>query len=894
MQKIYIVDASGYLYSSYFAIRNMTNGKGESTNALFGFIRSILKLIKDFQPDHLVAVFDGPNNAKARLAIYSEYKAHRQEMPPDLRYQIGWARDFCQLMGIPLLNVPEVEADDTMGSIAKWAESKSAKTFICSSDKDLYQLVSDHVSMLNTRKDNLIVDSTGVEELFGVPPQQIVDLLSMTGDASDNVPGLPGIGSKTAAALLKQFGSLENMLAHPEQISSAKRRESIVANADKALLSKRLVTLDLNVAIPADENFYQLKPPQLAQLKELYASMNFSSLLRELEAAHAGTEAAPEQSSETAVHTDYTLVDDEEGLQALIVHLSQQPHISFDTETTSLQPLQAELVGIGFCAQAGQAWYVPANGKLGLTRMLEALKPLFENPALAFYGHNVKYDCHVLANYGIHPANLCFDTIIASYLLNSHNRQHSLEALALQYFGKVTTPITDLIGKGKSEISMRAVPIEKVCLYCCEDADYTCRLKSVLEKELAERGLTQLMQALELPLLKVLAKMERHGIFLDIPLLQELSKEVNACIEDVQQRIFALAGESFNLNSPKQLSHILQHKMNIVLPKKTATGFSTNADVLESLKENHPIAHELLEYRTLEKLRSTYLENLPQVVNPQTQRIHCTFNQSVAATGRLSCQDPNLQNIPTRTIIGSKIREAFRPQHADWTYLAADYSQIELRLLAHFSEDPHLIQAFKEEADIHVHTAATIFNIPLSEVTKEQRYRAKAVNFGILYGQQAFGLAKELRIDIKEAAAFIDLYFQRYPRVKEYIEYSKQLARETGKAVTYLGRERLIPEINSKNVPLKLVAERLAVNTPIQGTAADLIKLAMLKIDQELTARQLQGYMILQIHDELIFEIPNHETDIFVPLVKAGMEGVFSLKVPLIVDIALGKNWKEC
>jgi DNA polymerase-1 len=814
-------------------------------------------------------------------------------MPEDLRYQITSAKEFCQLAGIPFLNIPEVEADDAMGSIAKWAESTSITTYLCSSDKDLYQLVNDKILMLNTRKDNLIIGCAEVEEIFGVPPRLIVDLLSMTGDSSDNVPGIPGIGGKTAAALLNQFGSLDSLLANPSQINGDKKRDSILAHVDMALLSKRLVTLDLAVDIPRIDSFYKRLTPSFNELKEFYSSMSFHTLMREMETARAIDGPVPEQITEK-VENEYLLIDDEIGLQNLLQFLSSQKEICFDTETTSIQSLQAEIVGIGFCIHPGKAWYIPTNGSLSRSHVLQAIKPLFENAQIGFYGHNVKYDYHILANYGIYVANICFDTIIASYLLNSHNRQHSLETLALQYFSKVTIPITALIGKGKNEVSMMDVPIKNVCEYCCEDVDYTCRLKKILEDQLDERGLTSLMQTIELPLLEVLVKMERYGIFLDIPCLQALSKDIYNCIDEVQQKIYALAGETFNLNSPKQLSHILQHKLNIVLPKKTATGFSTNAEVLESIKEQHPIAEALLEYRTLEKLRSTYLENLPIDVNPKTKRIHCTFNQSVAATGRLSCQDPNLQNIPTRTTIGSKIREAFRPQLEGWTYLAADYSQIELRLLAHFSEDPNLIQAFKNGEDIHAHTAAIIFNIPLSNVTKEQRDRSKAVNFGILYGQQAFGLAKELRIDIKEAAAFIEMYFKRFPHVKNYIEQSKQIARETGKAITYSGRQRLIPEINSKNVPLKMLAERLAVNTPIQGTAADLIKLAMLKINKELVNKKLQGYMILQIHDELIFEVPQTEVDVFTPLVKDAMENVYSLKIPLIVDIALGKNWKEC
>lgn len=887
MKTLYILDASGYLYRSYFAIRNITNTKGESTNALFGFIRSVLKLFKDFHPDHFVAVFDGPHNAKSRTAIYSEYKAHRASMPPDLAPQIEWARQFCLLMGIPLLSVPEVEADDTMGSVAKWAAEHHAEVFLCTSDKDLCQMVNDKVKILNTHKENLILGPAEVEENFGVPPSKIVDLLAITGDSSDNVPGLPGFGPKTAAALLQEFGSLDYILEHPDKVPGKKKQETIIHEGDKARLSRQLVTINTEVEFPHDPHFFSLKPFDPAPLKEFYSGMNFNSLIKELDAKEGST---PEKEETVS----YMLVDDEETLQQLVKHLAGCSEICFDTETTHLQPIKAELVGIGFSTEPGEAWYVPVNGDLGLDKVLATFKPLFENPKIGFYGHNVKYDYHVLGNYGIKVANICFDTILASYLLNSHSRQHSLDALSLEYFGKVKIPTSDLIGKGKNTITMREVPIPQVSTYCCEDADYTCRLKGILEKQLDERKLTPLFKSLELPLMKVLAKMERHGIFLDIPCLEKQAISIVAQIGTIAEEIYRLAGEEFNLNSPKQLSELLFVKMGIKAPKKTATGLSTNADVLEQLRNDHPIAGKILEYRTMEKLRSTYLETLPGEVNPKTGRIHPTFNQSVAATGRLSCQDPNLQNIPVRSEAGRQIREAFRPQKVGWSYLAADYSQIELRLLAHFSEDPILLEAFKNNEDVHAHTASQIFNVPLNEVTKELRQHAKAVNFGVIYGQQSYGLAQELGIPEREARAFIEKYFERYKRVKEYVEECKEKARKTGKAVTYTGRERQIPEITSSNYTNRLIAERLAVNTPLQGTAADLIKMAMLKIDALLQKENLLGYMILQIHDELIFEFPDFEKLALEPLVREGMQGVLKLKVPLIVDITIGKNWKEC
>ncbi|WP_232044368.1 DNA polymerase I [Neochlamydia sp. S13] len=893
MNDIYIIDASGYIYRSYFAIQNITNHQGESTNALFGFIRSVSKLIIDFQPYHLVAVFDGPRSINARTSIYADYKAHRPDMPPDLLYQIQWAREYCALRGIPILNIPEVEADDTMGSIAVWAsQQQQAKAYICTSDKDMCQLVNDQVFILNTFKDNLIMGAQEIETVYGVPPHKIIDFLAITGDASDNIPGLSGFGPKTASALLQQFGSLEYILAHPEEIPGKKKQETLIQEAEKALLSKQLVTVNTHVSIPREESFYRLIPCQKEQLKSFYISKNFNSLLKELEKEIPSSNPLGLSASDEQVA--YQCVDDEESLNALVGELMLQKEICFDTETTSIHALKAELIGIGLCYQPSQAWYVPVNGQLGLEKVVQTLKPLFENSSIGFYGHNVKYDLHVLSLYGIQVANITFDTILASYLLNSHRRQHSLDTLSLEYFGKVKISIHSLIGKGKKAITMREVPLEQVMAYCCEDVDFTCRLKKVLKKQLQERKLYSLLNNVELPLLKVLLEMERQGIYLDKEFLKNFSIKVTAQIRVLEKEIYLMAGEEFNLNSPKQMSDILFNKLGIQPPKKTATGNSTSAEVLEFLQHQYPIASKLMEYRMLEKLRSTYVETLPLEVNPKTHRIHCTFNQSVAATGRLSCQDPNLQNIPVRTQWGIQIRQAFRPEKSGWSFLAADYSQIELRLLAHLSEDPTLLEAFQSNQDIHLRTAAAIFNVPLEHVTKEMRYQAKTVNFGVIYGQGPFGLSQTLGIDVKDAKLFIEMYFKQYSKVKEYLESVKESVRKLGKAVTLTGRERLIPEINSKNMQIRAAAERLAVNAPIQGTAADLIKLAMIQINERLHKERKLGYMVIQIHDELIFELPDFEILSIEPMVREIMQNVFKLKVPLIVDISIGKNWKEC
>lgn len=891
MKTLYIVDASGYLYRSYFAIRNITNAKGESTNALFGFIRSLQKLRKDFNPEHLVAVFDGPHNIKKREAIYEDYKAHRKETPQDLIYQITWAQEACKLLGIPFLSVPEVEADDTMASVALWAVSHGAKAYLCTSDKDLCQLVNDQINILNTFKENQILGPKEVEQNFGVHPKQMVDYLAITGDSSDNVPGLPGFGPKTAAALLQQYNSLDYILNHPEVVQG-KKQETITKFADQARLSRQLVTVHCDVEFPKDKMFFSLQSPDTKQLKEFYSAMSFNSLIRELEQLPPSTTQPSQPIIEEPV--SYQLVDNEKSFAELLKHLSLTKEVAISVIATNEQPLKAELIGIGFSTESKHAWYVPVKGHLGLERVLTGLKELSKNNQLSFFGHNIKYDSLVLSNYNIEISAISFDTMLASYLLNSHSRQHSLDHLMLELFGKAKMPLNIVLGKGKSALKLSEAPPELLTNYCCEAVDYISRIKEILAPQLHERKLYHVLANIELPLLHVLAKMERYGIYLDVPYLNKMSGEFSRQLAEMEKVIYEMAGETFNINSPKQLSEILFTKMGIKAPKKTATGLSTNADVLESLSANYPIAGKIIEYRVAEKLRSTYIDALPLEVNPKTHRLHCTFNQSVAATGRLSCQNPNLQNIPIRTETGRKIRGAFRPEKDNWSLIAGDYSQIELRLLAHLSDDPALIEAFQTNQDIHTLTAAYIFNIPLDKVTKEQRYGAKAVNFGVIYGQQAFGLSQELGIGVKEASAFIEAYFKRYNRVRDFVEYCKEKTRQTGRATTLLGRERLIPEISSKNGMLRAAAERLAVNTPLQGTAADLIKMAMLQIDQKLQKLKCEAAMILQVHDELVFEVPDKEINIIEPIVRETMQGVFSLKVPLIVDIIVGKNWAEC
>lgn len=890
MDKIYIIDAVNFLFRSYYAIGPMTNDQGQSTSAIYGFIRSVQKIIKEFSPTYLICVFDGPDNKKSRKALYADYKMHRKGAPEDLFPQFEWAYEYCKLAGIPLLCIDGVEADDTMASIATWAKTKKALSYLCSSDKDLTQLVESHTFVLHAHKDNLLIDEKGVEELFGVRPDQIVDYLAIVGDASDNIPGLEGFGPKTASSLLQEFQTLDAILAHPEKVKGEKKQEVLRSQQDIALMSRELATLNKKVEIPKDPEFYRLKEGRKQELIDFFHQMRFNSLLREIG-------AAPSNEAKKKRHTDqkkYHLVDNEKELEKLLQHLGQESQVAIDTETTALSPMDAQLVGIGFCATPGEAWYVPCFGQMETKKVHAMLHHFFSHAKCSFYGHNLKYDLHILETIKIVPKKICFDTLIASYLLNPQSRRHNLDELALEKFNHIKIPIETLIGKGKSEISMKDVPIEKVKDYCCEDVDYTARLKELFEEELQSRHLKSLLYDIELPLLTVLEKMERRGIYLNVEKLNEIKEMLGKQLEKLKIKIFSLAKEEFNLNSPKQLSHILFEKLELKMPGRRKSEFSTSADVLEQMTQDSPIIEPILAYRGLEKLRSTYAEALPLSINAHTGRIHCSFSQSVTATGRLSCQNPNLQNIPIRTPEGSAIRSCFKPQHKNWSFVGGDYSQIELRILAHFSKDPELLHAFHSGQDIHAHTASLVFNVPLREVTPEMRSQAKTVNFGILYGQGPFGLSQQLHISMKEASDFIKTYFERYPKILDYLETCKSEAKKTGVSKTLFGRERPIPELSNKNPAIRSAAERLAINTPLQGTAADLIKIAMIEIEKTIEAEKLTGMMILQIHDELIFEVPDSEISIFKKLIKEKMEHVIKLHVPIEVHIAVGKNWAEC
>jgi len=888
MKSIYIFDAINYLFRSFYGIKGMRNQEGTPTNALFGFIRTIQKIRKDFSPDYFVAVFDGPDNKKSRSAIYEHYKAHRTGMPPELIVQLEPALHYCDLAGIPKLVIPGVEADDTMGSIAKWAESAGAKVFLISSDKDLAQLVSEKIHLLQPHKENLEIASDQVKEIYGVRPDQIIDLLAIMGDSSDNIPGISGMGPKGTTDLLTEFGSLKGIYEHIDKVTSVKKKEKLIAEKEMAFLSYELAKIQTTVEIPRESSFYHLKTPEFEPLRHFLHSMNFSSLIKELE-AHTPKQAPISEEK------DYRLISTQAEIKEMISYFNHFSQIAIDTETTSLDYMQADLVGIGLCAEEGVAFYIPCNHLLPKSEILHLLKPFLLSDKHRFFGHNIKYDLHILKGQGIFPLSIDFDTMIASYLLHPELNRHSLDEICSDVFGFTKTSYADLVADGKKEKTIDQVPIESVKDYCCSDADYTFRLRGHFTPLLKEHHLQTLLATIEIPLLKVIVDMEQKGIFVDASYLKSLSHEFSEKLHHLEKEIFHLAGETFNIKSPKQLSTILFEKLEIPYPqKKKKESYSTSADILEALQDVHPIVSHILEYRLFEKLRSTYVDSLPEQINPVTGRIHPHFNQCGTVTGRLSCNNPNLQNIPIRTVDGKKIRTAFRPEGDNTSYLSADYSQIELRILAHLSEEPSLIKAFTTGQDVHAYTASLVFNVPIEEVTSEMRYQAKAVNFGILYGQQAFGLSKGMNMEIKEAAKFIDTYFKRYPKVKEYIDQSIEKAIELGYSETLFGRKRPLPDLSSSNKMLQAQAQRFATNSPIQGTQSDIIKLAMIKIHEELDQKNLKSFLILQIHDELIFECPDDELDTMKTLVSNAMQSIYPMKVPLKVDLAIGKNWGDC
>ncbi|MBI4975038.1 MAG: DNA polymerase I [Candidatus Omnitrophica bacterium] len=879
-KRLFLIDGNSFCYRAYYAIRSLSNSKGQPTNAIYGFVTMLNKIVKDNQPDMLAVAFDlkGPT---FRHKKFEEYKIHRKPMPDELVSQMPYIKEVVKAYNIPIYEVEGYEADDVLATLAKKAEGEDIETYIVTGDKDALQLVNSHIKVYNPNKDNLVYDIAKVKETFGVAPERMIDLMALMGDATDNIPGVSGIGEKTAIELIGQFGSLESLLENVEHIKSEARRRMLKENERVAILSKELAVLDTNVPIKLDSSDLLLKVPDENRLFELFKELEFKSLLKDV---------APREDFKSS----YILIDDEKGFKRLIGELKGTKEFAFDSETTNEDPMVAVLVGMSFSWEEGKAYYVPVNKYLDKDKILEGLRPIFEDDDIKKIGQNIKYEYVILANCGIRLKAIAFDTMIASYLLNPSKLNHNLEDISLDHLNhKMSMSIEELIGKGKHAITMDAVSVEKVCRYCCEDSDVTLRLKKILERELSKKDLDKLFYEVEVPLIEVLAVMEMNGVVIDKDYLLGLSKEMDKKLNRLTKHIYDLAGEEFNINSPKQLSVILFEKLKLPVIRRTKTGFSTDEEVLRRLALAHPLPKSLIEYRELSKLKSTYVDALPNLINPGTKKVHTSFNQTVTQTGRLSSSEPNLQNIPIKTEEGKRIRKAFVPSGRDNLLLSADYSQIELRILAHLSGDAQLITAFKSGLDVHAFTASLVFGTKEADVTDEMRNMAKTVNFGIIYGMSPYGLSQSLSIEVDKAKDFIDSYFERYPGVKLYIEDLIEEARSDGYVTTILGRRRYIPEINSPDIRLKAFAERTAINTPIQGSAADIIKIAMIKIHEELKEKKLDSRMIMQVHDELVFDVSKTEANQMERIVKDGMENVIELKVPIKAHIETGKNWLE-
>jgi len=888
---VYIIDANALIFQVFHAIPTMTSPQGEAVNAVFGFTRDILFLLESKQPDYLLAAFDmkGPT---FRHELYDDYKVHRTEMPDELIPQLPKIRRMLAAFGVPALELPSFEADDILATVARLTSEAGGSCLLVTSDKDCRQLIEERVNVYNVRKDQLY-NAESLAADWHVRPEQVVDFQALVGDSVDHVPGVPGIGPKAAAELLGTFGTLDEVLSRTAEITARKRRQLLEEHREQALLSRVLVRLERHVPIPIDwqaGRAGQLHTQQILDLFQEWGFHSFADRVRKL-AQHA-----PVAPSEWKA--DYRTVATPEALAYLVADLSQQTLISFDTETTSVKPTEADIVGYSFAWEPGVAYYVPVRAPAGEPCLdpqatLEALRPVFENPAIGKLGQNVKYDQLVLRTAGVNLTGVAFDTMVASYLLESGERNHNLDELAQRYLNHRTIRIDELIGAGKQQKCMDEVPVALITDYAAEDADVPLRLHSLLAAQLAEQDLDTIFRELEVPLIAVLAEIEFNGIRIDTSRLAVLSDQYGERLATLEAAIYQVAGHEFNIASPKQLQQVLFVEQGLPTLKRTKTGPSTDADVLAELARQHELPAKILEYRQYAKLKNTYVDALPTMVNPRTGRVHASFNQVVAATGRLSSSDPNLQNIPIRSESGREIRSAFLPRSDDWLLLAADYSQIELRVLAHFSGDETLRAAFLRDDDIHALVAAQVNNVPLEAVTSEMRRQAKAVNFGVIYGQSAFGLAKQIDVEPEEAAAFIDAYFARYPGVDEFLTNLLEECRGKGYVRTIMGRRRAISGIRPQPGRQRNLPERTAINTVIQGSAADLIKQAMITVHRHLATEGLSAKLLLQIHDELVFEVPSHELESLARLVERDMSDVLALDVPLKVDLKSGRNWSE-
>jgi DNA polymerase-1 len=912
MQKLVLIDASGYLYRAFHALPPLTNSKGEPTGAVLGVLNMVTKLIKDEAPERIAVVFDAPGRT-FRDELFDEYKAHRAPMPDDLRAQVQPLLDAVEAMGLPLLRIAGVEADDVIGTLAKRGVDAGFRVLISTGDKDMAQLVGPGVELVNTMS-NTRLDRAGVKAKFDVFPEQIVDYLALVGDSSDNIPGITGVGPKTAAKWLGQYQNLDGLLAQVAEISG-KVGDNLRRELPLLELSRKLATIHIGVDLPVTPEALVPAAPDLPRLRELYARLELRLLLRSLEPQPAAPQPAapqpaapqpaapppPTPPTAPARSKHYEQVTERAVLDAWLAKLTTAPLVSFDTETDSLNYMQARIVGLSFAVTPGEAAYVPlghdyagAPPQLDRDEVLAAMKPWLEDAGHFKLGHHLKYDTHVLANYGISIAGHRYDSMLESYVLNSVANRHDMDSAAERYLGVQTIHYEDVCGKGARQIGFNQVDVERATAYAAEDADVTLQLHEALWTQIAAvPKLARLYETIEQPLVAVLYRMERTGVLVDRELLRIQSAELAARMRELAAEAHVAAGGDFNLDSPKQLQEILFVKLGIPVKRKTPTGQpSTAEDVLEELAAEYPLPRLILEYRSVAKLRSTYTEKLPAQIEPGTGRIHTSYHQAVAATGRLSSSDPNLQNIPIRTPEGRRIRQAFvaPPGHC---LIAADYSQIELRIMAHLSGDASLLGAFAEDRDIHQATAAEVFGIALDAVSLDQRRSAKAINFGLIYGMSAFGLARQLGIGRGEAQKYVDLYFERYPGVKRYMEDTTRQAREMGYVETLFGRRLYLPEIASRNQALRQYAERSAINAPMQGTAADIIKRAMIDVDLWLRESGVAARLIMQVHDELVLEVLEADATPVVAGLRERMAAAAQLRVPLKVDVGVGKNWDE-
>jgi len=886
-EKLFLIDGNSYCYRAFYAIKELRNSKGRPTNAVYGFILMLKKLLEKEKPAYIAVAFDlkGPT---FRHKQFEDYKAHRKPMPDDLVSQMDMIKEIISAYNIPIFEKDGFEADDILATIARKTAGRGIGVYIVTGDKDMLQIVDKNIKIYSTHKDELIYDTELVKERFsGLGPENITDIIALAGDATDNIPGVRGIGEKTAIELIKEFGSIEDIYKNLDKIKSESRRRMLAEHESEARMSKELATVDPDAPIEMELTDMRVKDPDQERLLNIFKELEFKSFAREI------------ASSNSDIHRNacYKTIRGPEDFKDFILELRTKKEFVLDTETTSEQPMEARLVGISFCWKEGEAYY------LGLCPMLNAqgieletavkeLKPILEDEKIKKIGQNIKYDKLVLLNHGIELKGIAYDTMIASYLLNPSRMSHGLDDLAFEYLDHKMTSIDEVLGSGKNKVTMDMADIEKVSMYSCGDSDVTLRLKKIFEKEILKKEVGSLFKDIELPLIDVLSDMEKNGVKIDVNFLKDTSREMEGELSGLIKDIYTIAGEEFNINSPKQLSRVLFEKLNLPVVKKTKTGASTDVEVLERLSSLHPLPKELLRYRELSKLKSTYVDALPELINKRTGRLHTSFNQAVTATGRLSSSNPNLQNIPVKTEEGKRIRKAFIGEKGNFI-MSADYSQIELRILAHLSKDPELEAAFEKDRDVHIRTASLIFGVDEEQVTPEMRANAKTVNFGIIYGISAFGLSKGLGIDPASAQRFIDSYFDRYPRVRAYMEDKIEEARSAGYVTTLFNRRRYIPEIKTGGMREQQQAERIAINTPVQGSAADLIKIAMINIHRSMKKMKMKSLMTLQVHDELVFEVPANELDVMKKLVKEEMEGAVKLSVPIKVSVQYGRNWLE-